>query len=183
MPRIPARALVLVMVLALTQPGCLALMAGIAGGAVAYTVYVDGSLVAVYNATGDETWAAIHKGLAELGMKVTSEEHQVISSVVETMTAEGYAVRIGMKTNLGRNPGGTPQTRVDIRIGTFGDRAMSERIMDQIGSHLVAVGNVPPGAASAALPVTPAPPTPLGPPVREPQPVDAAPRLVPTPVR
>ncbi len=136
------------LLLALTNSGCLLATAGIAGGAVAGYAYSKGKLCDTYNANGDDTWAATRTALAELGMPIVNEERQGTEGFIESRTADGDRVRIYVQAESSKIPAEGQVSRVCVRIATFGDRPVSDRILDQVGMHLVAT----------PLPGVPAPP-------------------------
>ena len=66
---------------------------------------------------------------------------------MECTAANGDRVRIYLDIIDG--PAEGPVTRICVRVATFGDYALSERILNQVGAHLVVV--VPPsGPAPSA---------------------------------
>ncbi len=52
-------------------------------------------------------------------------------------------------------PAEGPVTEVGVRVATFGDQGLSERLLDQIGSHLVAVPQAPAAAPPQLPPAAP----------------------------
>ncbi len=130
----------------LTNSGCLLATAGVAGGAVAGYAYFKGKLCDTYNASCDDTWAAVHAALAELGMPIVKEERKGTEGFIESRTTNGERVRLTMQTEASPIPAEGPICRVCVRIATFGDRPVSDRILDQVGMHL------PPSPGPAASP-------------------------------
>jgi hypothetical protein len=179
--------------LALANGGCLLVAAGAAGGAAVGYAYYKGKASGQYNASLADTWNAAHAALRELGMPMLSEETGKGTGFIESRTAEGEQVRLYLETEQSKIPAEGEVTRLCVRVGTFGDWAVSERILNQVGMHLVPLGSpVPtsttqPNAAAqgviqtgaftptpavpppAAAPPTQTPPPPLLPP--EPAPV------------
>jgi hypothetical protein len=123
--------------LALMNGGCLAVLAGvgIAGGCcgVAY-VYARGKLCAAYNVHSEQAWTGARAGLGELGMAILLEDKA--QGHIDSRTADGTNVRIFIRAVPGKTPTEGPVTEICIRVGVFGDRGVSERILDRIGSHL-----------------------------------------------
>jgi hypothetical protein len=142
--------------LALGGSGCLVVGAGVAGGAVAGYYYCRGRVCQNYDVAFGETWAGVHTALAELGMPIVSEEHDPTGGTVETRSANGDRVNIAMEIQPGR-PVEHPVTRVSVRVGTFGDQPLSDRILNQVDLHLL-----PPQRAAARPQTPPAPPWPPG---------------------
>jgi hypothetical protein len=120
----------------LANSGCLLATAGVAGGAVAGYAYVKGKLCDTYNANYDDTLAAVHTALAELGMPIVKEERDGAEGYIECRTANGERVRIYLQAQTGSIPAGGQVCRVCVRVATFGDRPVSDRILDQVGMHL-----------------------------------------------
>lgn len=162
-----------VALVALANGGCLLVAAGAcAGGAVGYA-YCKGKVCQNYVADFNDTWAATHTALAELGMPVVSEERTAAGAgFIESRAADGERIRIYVDNVPSRVPSEGMLTTVGVRIATFGDYSLSDRILYQIGAHLApapapgaptpappALGPIQPTAVSA-----PAVPTPTGPP-------------------
>lgn len=143
----------LLIALALANSGCLVIAAGAAGGAAgcAYA-YGKGKVCSTYTAGFGDTWAALHTALQELGMPVVSEEREGLTGLVESKTADGERVRIHIDSLASKIPAEGEVTRVCVRVATFGDRPVSERLLDQISAHLAPVAALPqPGAKPAIL--------------------------------
>jgi hypothetical protein len=140
---------------ALASSGCLAVAAGAAvgGGAAAGYYYLHGRVVQDYAANVDDVTAATRTALRELGMPVLKEEHSGGRAEVASRTADGTNVHIDMQLQDSAIPAEGAITHVGVRVSTFGDAPVSERILDQIGAHLAPVNR-----AAAAPPQTAAPP-------------------------
>jgi hypothetical protein len=159
--------------LALINGGCLAIAAGAAGGAAAAGYYYyKGRIYRDYPATLPDTRAALRASLTELGFPVLGEE---ADAEVKTRTADDSTVRICLDPVTSRVPADGPMTRVSIRVGAFGDEAVSIRILNQVSMHLVpptllpAAPQPPPGPAQPASAVRPV--TDAEPPLAAPEPV------------
>jgi hypothetical protein len=126
---------------ALSVSGCLLAAAGVAGGAAGYAYY-QGKVCHVYDSDYHDTTAAVHSALAELGMPVDSEELGARHGFVKSYIANGDAVRIYLDVISSKFQAEAPQTRVGIRVATFGDDPVSDRLLAQIGSHLVPPGTM-----------------------------------------
>ena len=122
----------LVAVLALGSSGCLALVAGTAGGVAAYA-YVKGKVDESYTASFGDTWAATHAAMRDLGMPVLKEENTTTKGAIESKNAEGEKVHIQVEAKSGNKPADGTTTRVDVRVATFGDRRYSDHFLNQIG--------------------------------------------------
>jgi hypothetical protein len=174
----------LIAALALATSGCLLVAAGAAGGAAVGYAYCKGKVCGAYNAGFDDTWAAVHTALGELGMTGGTENHEGTSGSIATRTNDGDRVRIYVDLLAGRIPAEPVLTRVCIRVATFGDRGVSERILDQIGYHLAPAPLVASAGAQTAGPgVVQAggstPPPPPAPPATVSPPQTAPPPLLP----
>ncbi len=134
---------------ALASGGCLLVAAGAAGGAAVGYAYCQGKVCELYAASFNDSWAATHAALADLGMPVLSEERKADGGTIESRTADGDKVHIYFKDLPSSIPAEGQVTRVGVRVATFGDRVLSERILYQVGSHLAPPGAVPPVPAAA----------------------------------
>jgi hypothetical protein len=123
---------------ALFQSGCLLVAAGAAGGAAAGYAYYKGRTCQSYIANFEDAWAATHTALAELGLPILSEERQTNCGVIKSQTSDGDRVRIALDEIPSRIPAEGSLTRICVRVGTFGDHPVSERVLYQVGAHLVA---------------------------------------------
>jgi hypothetical protein len=160
----------------LANSGCLLATAGVAGGAVAGYAYYKGRVSETYNANCEDTWAATRTALSELGMPVVKEERKGCEGFMESRTSDGERVRIYLEAETSRFPAEGEIARVSVRVATFGDGPVSNRILDQVGVHLapapLLAGPAPPpgagviqtGAASPANLPHETPPPPLLPP-------------------
>jgi hypothetical protein len=149
-------------VLALSQGGCLLLAAGAAGGAAVGYAYCKGKVCEAYNAGWDDAWAATHTALAELALPVLGEERIGGGGNITSRAPGGDRIHITVDPTDGPGPGAGPWTRVCVRVATFGDYGLSERILGQVSAHLV--------DGSVRVPVPPGQPvpaaqSPAGPPV------------------
>ena len=144
---------------ALGNAGCLvAAAAGAAGGVGAYAYY-KGRVCRPYVANVEDVRAATHKALAELQMPVVLDEPSVRGGTIETRSGDDK-VTITLELQDGPAPGEGPGTQVGVRVGTFGNEGLSQRILDQISFHLVPANTLPPGPpklTSAQPPLTPVP--------------------------
>ncbi|HXG08934.1 MAG TPA: DUF3568 family protein [Gemmataceae bacterium] len=159
--------------------GCLlvAAGAGAAAGGVGYAYY-KGKVCRSYPASYTDVWAAAQTALTELGLPLESLEQEAGGGTITSRTADGSRLRVYVEAEPSRIPVEGVSTRVCVRVATFGDEALSQRLLDQIGYHLVPVpGTVPatpvPPAARWAPPATPVPPQTAPPPLLPPEPIPA----------
>jgi hypothetical protein len=146
---------------ALVNGGCLAAAAvgAAGGGAAALYAYQRGRLFRDYPAALTDATAAVRTSLAELQFPPGTEKSDGGSFVFETRATDGTKIHIFLDAQTSRVPAEGPITRVTVRVGAFGDDAVSARILDQVSVHLV----VPPAAQSSSAPpplAAPAPPRP-----------------------
>ena len=142
--------------LALTQPGCL-FIAGAGVGAAGFA-YHEGKLRHFFPYPLDAVYSATQQALADLRLNVT---HCGCDSFSGRVTARDAADR---KISIELEPKGIG-TKIGIRVGTFGDEAVSHSILRQIELRLSPpLPALPPSPASASPgrlePVPLAPPQP-----------------------
>jgi Protein of unknown function (DUF3568) len=158
--------------LALLNGGCLAAAAAGAagGGAAALYAYQRGRIYRDYPAALTDATAAVRTSLAELQFAPGSEKGDGGEFTFETKAADGAKVHVFLEAQTSRVSSDGPVTRITVRVGAFGDDAVSARVLDQVSIHLV----VPPASQSAsAAPPVPRP-TPPHPPETAPPPLAAA---------
>jgi hypothetical protein len=146
---------------ALANGGCVAAAAAGAagGGAAALYAYQRGRIYRDYPSALTDATAAVRTSLAELQFPPSLEKSEVGGFTFETKTTDGGKLRVFLESQTSRVPGDGPMTRITVRVGAFGDDAVSARVLDQVSMHLV----VPPGAQAAPSPplvARPAPPRP-----------------------
>jgi hypothetical protein len=144
-------------VISLGEGGCLLVAAGAAGGAAAGYAYYHGKVCQAYYANFEDAWAATHTALNELGMPILCEERRDPSGWIKSQTAQGDRVKIKLEVVPSRIPADGPMTQVSVRVGTFGDHPVSERVLYQVGAHLIPgpAVNPPPPPGLAPLPAAP----------------------------
>jgi hypothetical protein len=154
--------LVVVALVALANGGCLLVAAGAAGAAYAGYCYSKGRYCQTYDAAFADAWAATHAALADLGLPVCQEGQAADGGFVESRTGDGDRVRIQL-TVQHTFPAEGPRTSVCVRVATFGDAAVSDRILEQVGAHLVVAPPAGPPPAAPEAPANPpqSPPPPL----------------------
>ncbi len=127
--------------LLLTNTGCLAGVilgagAAAAGGAYAGYAWTKGQLYRDYPADFPRSEAAVRAAMAESQLPLLSQELGAGKAALETRTTDGTTVKICITTGASPLPADGPVTRIAVRVGAFGDEAVSARILDQIGKHL-----------------------------------------------
>ncbi|MBW8781228.1 MAG: DUF3568 family protein [Verrucomicrobia bacterium] len=110
------------------QSGCLLVAAGAAGaGTVAY---VRGELDASLAGSYDSVVKAANRALDDLQFKKINETKDAIKTVLVARTADDKKVRIEI-TKVSDT-----LTKVEIRVGVFGNENLSRTILDKIQKNL-----------------------------------------------
>jgi hypothetical protein len=122
-------ALVSSFVAAIFLNGCAAVVVGGAAGVGTYA-YINGELKVDENASLDRCFAATQAAMKDLEFTVTSTKKDALESRVEAKTALGTKIEVNLKKTS------DVLTEVKIRVGTFGDKAMSQTILQKIEKHL-----------------------------------------------
>jgi hypothetical protein len=126
--RHPALSLALAATILVLASGCAVVVAGAAGaGTVAY---IRGELDATLNERYDRVISASNDAVEKLELARISEAKDVFSAVIIARTAEDKKVRIKLTKE------GEKMTKVQIRIGIFGDEEKSRAILDRINAGL-----------------------------------------------
>ena len=155
-------------ILLLANAGCLAAAAvagtAAAGGAAGY-LYLNGNVRDEFNADFNTTWATTKNALADLRMPVTRENRDDKHGTIETKTGTGDSITITLDAQVSKVPADGPLTRLGIRVGTFGDPKVSDRILEQVAYRLNPAPPLPPAVVPPGAAVAPAgfqtPPPPL----------------------
>jgi len=160
-----AAAYALLLVVTLANSGCLLIAAGAAGGAAVGYAYANGRVYETYNANLNDAWAATETALRELGMPIVKEERKGDGGFLESRSADNATVRIYVDALASKIPAEGPLSRVSVRVATFGDKPFSNRLLDQVGMHLVPAGLAaapfaPPGSSGIVQTAAPALATP-----------------------
>jgi hypothetical protein len=155
-------ALVAVALVALANAGCLVAAVGAAAGtagAVTY-FYFTAPLVRDYPAAYGDALAATKAALADLQFPVVKEEPLGQGTLIETRTGDNVKVQVTLDVLTSPVPADGSLTRVSVRVGHFGDEAVSARIQDQIAKHMP-----PPPAPAVPTVLAPRPPETAPPPL------------------
>jgi len=112
--------------------GCVWLAVGAAGAGVGVGTYayVRGELEAAYASGYQETWSATLATLQTLEIRKKSGSKDAFGGRIEAARADGTPVTIKV------TPITPTSTSVKIRIGFFGNRAISEMIASEIEAKL-----------------------------------------------
>lgn len=115
-------------VFATLQSGCIVVAAGAAGaGAVAY---IRGELQATLSQTLEATDQAANKALTQLQLVKINETKDAFIAILTARTADDKKVEIKLTKVSAES------TKVQIRVGVFGDETRSMAILDKIKANL-----------------------------------------------
>jgi hypothetical protein len=146
--------LLLLALTALLNAGCILAAVGAAGvgaAAAGYTYY-NGLFYRDYKANINDSLAAVHASLQELGFPITKEKTDTGSVYLTSSTGDGHTVRIYLDLVSSPIPAEGALTRVGVRVGFSGDEVVSARILDQVSRHLGAPAPPPPAVVMAPAP-------------------------------
>ncbi len=119
----------LVLIFCLFASGCAAIIVGAAAGGAAIGYY-KGWLVDQVSADVPTTFEASKAGLRELSLPIIKARYDQIKGKIKSELADGKNVTIKLKAT----EGGT--TQISIRVGTFGDKDASHRILRAIRRNI-----------------------------------------------
>ena len=116
--------------------GCFLFVAGalVAGGVAGYS-YVNGELKVTAGATMNEAYDASLSAMSDLQFTVTGKSKDALQGEVDARNSSNTAIVIKLKYVS------NTATEISIRVGTFGDKTMSDMILDKIKSHLPSSGS------------------------------------------
>jgi ribosomal protein L25 (general stress protein Ctc) len=108
--------------------GCVAVLAGAAGaGTVAW---VQGRLDAALDANYDKAEKAVNLAITQMEFAKVSEKKDVLNAIFIARTAEDKKIQIKVSRV------GDITSRVQIRVGVFGNEVQSLAILDKIKANL-----------------------------------------------
>ncbi len=110
--------------------GCLAALLIGAGAGVAGTAYYDGKLTSTVDAKPKTIQPATESAFKELGIKLVSSTSDSLTAKITGKTAENSTVTV--TAEMEKNG----QSKLGIRVGAFGDQALSQKIYSEIVSKL-----------------------------------------------
>lgn len=111
--------------------GCaLLLVGGAAAAGAGAVVYVKGELKDTEPNSLDATHAAVLAGLHDLQYAVVNDSKDLINAKTLARTATDTRIEVLLTK---QSP---TQTEIRIRVGTFGDEALSRQILEKIKAHL-----------------------------------------------
>jgi hypothetical protein len=111
--------------------GCwLVVVGAVAATAAGSVAYVDGKLEASLGNSYESVVTATGRAISQLEFSKPEERRDQLSDTFVTYTAKGDHLEI-LVTKAGDN-----LTQVSIRVGTFGDQALSQTVLDKIKANL-----------------------------------------------
>ena len=116
--------------LTLTNGCFLFVVSAAAGAGVAGYAYVDGEVSATEGASLNRTWDATLAAMKDLEFPVTSQAKDALEANLTARNASNTSITIKLK-NLSNT-----STEIRIRVGTFGDEALSRTILNKISARL-----------------------------------------------
>lgn len=131
---LPSRlATLLILVLGLSTlsltSGCLAVAAGAGAGAGA-VAYVRGDLTATLAGNLDRTVQAADKAVQQLEFAKVSESKDALLAIIVVRNAADKKIKITIERTA------VDLTKVNIRVGVFGDEVLSMAVMDKIKGNM-----------------------------------------------
>lgn len=135
--------LTIVLTLAISNLGCVALLAGGAAGAAGYA-YAKGSETRVYPVRVDVVDQGVQNTLASLQVTVLKHHSDITGSRTEAKTAHGKKFTVETRA-------AGSATEVKVRVGTFGDDQWSQLIFTQLDKQTSLIPTQP---TPAVIPVT-----------------------------
>ena len=126
--------LLLLGILALPLQGCfLLLLGGGAAGGAGAVAYKHGELHSVEAASFERTWEAAQEAMRDLGFAVTDQEKDPDSAKLEARTKDNDEVKVRLEATS------ATATEIRIRVGTFGNEALSRVILEKIKRNIGAI--------------------------------------------
>jgi len=111
--------------------GCALFLIGGAAAAGAGTyAYVNGELKETEGAAYDTVYNATLAAMNDLQYAVVSKEKDAINATINARTSGDKKIEIKLVKQS------ATVTEIHIRVGTFGDEALSRQILDKIKAHL-----------------------------------------------
>lgn len=126
-----ALALLLIVSILPGSIGCgVALFAGGAAAGAGSYAYVTGELKASEAVSLENAYQAAQQAMSDLEFTVTDKEKDAFYAEVNARRASGKKIKIKLDKES------NSLTRISIRVGTFGDESMSQKILERIKKHI-----------------------------------------------
>jgi hypothetical protein len=127
-PALKFRTLLAAALLAASLTGCVAVVAGAAGAGT--VVWVRGELEAVLDSNYEKAVTAANLAIRQFQFAKISEKKDALTAILIARTAEDRKVEIKVSKT------GDQSAKVQIRVGFFGDEALSLTVLDKIKTNL-----------------------------------------------
>jgi hypothetical protein len=124
-----ASALAAALAVVAVESGCVVVAAGAAAGA-GTVAWVEGKLVVTLDSPYENVARAADKAIAQLQFLKLSEDKDALTATLTARTAEDKKVIIDVKREADH------LTKVQIRVGDFGDKSVEQAIFDRIRANL-----------------------------------------------
>lgn len=109
--------------------GCAALLVG-AGAGTAGAIWYKGKLQETVSASVPRVHQAIKSGVRDLNIEITEDKFDNLTAEVRGVLADDRKVSIDAESINSSN------TKLSIRVGAFGDKELSQSIIDAIKKYL-----------------------------------------------
>jgi hypothetical protein len=126
---IQASAIAAVLSVAALNSGCVVAAAGAAAGA-GTVAWIEGKLVVTVDNGYDHTLRATDRAITQLQFLKLSDSRDALTATLTARTAEDKKVIIDVKREADH------LTKIEIRVGDFGDKAIEQAIYDRILANL-----------------------------------------------
>jgi hypothetical protein len=114
--------------LLLATSGCVAVAVG--GAAAGTVAWIRGALEVAVDSPIDKVGKAATEAMTEMKFSVISSKVDVVSGAIVARTAQDVKVEIRLNKITEKS------TKVSIRVGIFGDQALSQQIYDALRENL-----------------------------------------------
>jgi hypothetical protein len=115
--------------MALNFCGCVALLAGAAGGA-GTAAWLSGKMVEEVNSPYDKVVTATKSTLASMQLPITSETQVKGVDQIRSTYTDGRKIWIDIRSMS------STSSKIEIRVGALGDKATSDTLLKKITSSL-----------------------------------------------
>jgi Protein of unknown function (DUF3568) len=124
-----ASALAAALAVAAIESGCVVVAAGAAAGA-GTVAWVEGKLVVTLDSPYENVARSADQAITQLQFLKLSEDKDALTATLTARTAEDKKVIIDVKREADH------LTKVQIRVGDFGDKSVEQAIFDRIRANL-----------------------------------------------
>ena len=122
-------ALIFLSAVVVTQSGCFGLLVGAAAGAGTFA-FVNGDLEYNVDASVEQAHSASIRALRKLAVPVKQDVHDQHNAKIKSAYADGKDISISITALTEKS------SKIQIRVGVFGDQTRSESILNTIQKYL-----------------------------------------------